>query len=134
MTEYVGAKIAVIYGGKVIAYQRDNYAHIPYPGLWDLPGGERDARDVTALSCALRELEEEFALRLSSERVIHSQDYVGNRGRTAFFVAEMRRDERDSIVYGEEGQQWAMLPIEEFINRTDAVDDLREQLRLWWVS
>jgi 8-oxo-dGTP diphosphatase len=131
MGDHVGAKIAVICDGEVIAYQRDDFAHIPYPGQWDLPGGERDAGDATALACALRELEEEFGLRLAEDRIMYACDYTGNRGRTAFFVAEMSAAERDAIVFGEEGQRWTMMPVAEFINRMDAVDDLREQLRLW---
>ena len=36
---FSGAKIAVICEGHLLTYLRDDTPAIPWPGLWDLPGG-----------------------------------------------------------------------------------------------
>src|SRR5690606_34782771 len=39
---FSGAKIALVCGGRLVTYQRDAKPSIPWPGLWDLPGGGRE--------------------------------------------------------------------------------------------
>ena len=68
--DFSGAKIAVITGTRILTYKRDNIPTIPFPGLWDLPGGGREGGEGP-LDCALRELEEEFALQLRPPDICH---------------------------------------------------------------
>ncbi|MCO6425117.1 hypothetical protein GOB91_08335 [Sinorhizobium meliloti] len=39
---FTGSKIALIVGGGLITYKRDQKPDIPFPGMWDLPGGGRE--------------------------------------------------------------------------------------------
>ena len=42
MTDFVGAKVALLCGDRILTYQRDTRPGLPWPGLWDLPGGGRE--------------------------------------------------------------------------------------------
>ena len=66
---FSGAKIALILGDQLVTYLRDDHAHIPFPGHWDLPGGGREGEESPE-ACVLRETEEEFGLRLPESRII----------------------------------------------------------------
>ena len=82
---FAGAKIALLHGASVLTYLRDDFAHIPFPGHWDLPGGAREGAESPE-DCALRELEEEFGLALPPERLLWRRDYrsdhLGGRPRS----------------------------------------------------
>src|SRR3546814_18606002 len=45
-TGFSGAKIALTCGQRLVAYQRDVKPAIPWPGLWDLPGGGREGGET----------------------------------------------------------------------------------------
>ncbi|MGC1332995.1 NUDIX domain-containing protein, partial [Pseudomonas sp.] len=51
---FSGAKIALLCDDLILIYQRDDKPNIPWPGLWDLPGGGRED-DETPLQTAVRE-------------------------------------------------------------------------------
>ena len=53
---------------------RDYIATIPWPDYWDFPGGGSEG-DEAALTCALRETEEEIGLTLSEHDVIWARRY-----------------------------------------------------------
>ncbi len=69
-----GAKLALLCDGSILTYLRDDKVGIPFPGFWDLPGGGREGTEGP-IECVLRELDEEFALRLSPERLKWSRFY-----------------------------------------------------------
>lgn len=128
---HVGAKIALICGTRLVAYLRDDFAHIPDPGLWDFPGGEREPGE-TALDCALRETTEEFGLVLPPAVVIHAASYPSHqpgRADVAFFVARITAEDVAAIVFGSEGQRWEMMAVDDFLSRPDAVRELQQALR-----
>ncbi|RVE89918.1 hypothetical protein CN172_30815 [Sinorhizobium meliloti] len=50
---FTGSKIALIVGGGLITYKRDQKPDIPFPGMWDLPGGGREG-DESPAECAIR--------------------------------------------------------------------------------
>lgn len=129
-THHVGSKIALICDDRLVTYLRDDFQHIPDPGLWDLPGGERDT-DETALACAIRETIEEFGIRISPASVIYESDYPSHqpdRADVAFFVAHIDQQTVDSIVFGDEGQCWRMMEMGDFLSRNDAVKELQQIL------
>lgn len=125
-TNLQGAKIALLCDGQVVTYLRDDFAHIPNPGEWDLPGGVREAEE-TALACALRETREEFGIGVPPDAVVHEAIYVAQapHREVAFFAAHLPRETIDRIVFGEEGQRWRMMLVEDFLDRTDAVVELQ---------
>ncbi|MCB1336059.1 MAG: NUDIX hydrolase [Maritimibacter sp.] len=135
-THHVGAKVALICGPDLVAYLRDDFAHIPDPGLWDLPGGEREPGE-TALACARRETREEFAIDFAPEAVVYAADYRSHqpgRADVAFFVARIDPGAVANIRFGDEGQEWRMMPVDAFIHRADAVKELRDALARFLAS
>jgi 8-oxo-dGTP diphosphatase len=125
-----GTKIALFGPGGVLVCLRDFKESIPWPGLWDLPGGGREGEE-SSNECALREVEEEFGIRLTVERVtaVHRYDgaAAGNLP-TYFCIATITQGEVDQIEFGDEGQHWQMMDPQEFINHSDAVPHMQERL------
>ena len=127
---FQGAKIALLCGADLVTYLRDDYYHIWDPNCWDLPGGVREP-DETAEDCALRETREEFGITVPPEAIFHRGEYIAQKPmrRVAFFMARIPQATVDQIVFGDEGQCWRMMPVADFITRTDAVADLQTALR-----
>lgn len=71
-----GAKIALLCDGRLLVYQRDDKPGIPWPRMWDLPGGGRENGE-TPLQCVLRETQEEFGVLLAERRVVWQRRYDG---------------------------------------------------------
>ena len=132
-TRHVGAKIALICGDELVTYLRDDRPHLPDPGLWDFPGGERDNGE-TASECVLRETEEEFGIRLTTDMLIYAADYASHqpdRDDVAFFVAHIDEATVGRIAFGIEGQYWRLMEIAEFLERSDAVRELQQALSIY---
>ncbi|MGY2050825.1 NUDIX hydrolase [Methylobacterium sp. JK268] len=128
--DFVGSKLALLQGGDVLAYRRDAKPGIPFPGCWDLPGGGREGTE-SPVDCVLRELEEEFGLRLPPARLTWWRRYpplTAGRPPSYFFAGTIRPDEVARIRFGEEGEAWAMMPVATFLARDDAVPYLRVRL------
>ncbi|WP_413876707.1 NUDIX hydrolase [Albidovulum sp.] len=127
----VGAKIALIAGGRVLTHLRDDFAHLPFPGHWDFPGGAREGEE-TAEACALRELHEEYGLILPETRLIWRRDYPSTHvpgGTAAFFGGTLAEAEIAAIVFGDEGQRWEMMETRAFLVHARAVPYLRDRLK-----
>lgn len=127
---FSGTKIALLCGQAVLVYLRDDKAGIAFPGQWDLPGGGREG-DESPVRCAVREVEEEFGIRIAEDRVTSLRRFeraCGTASATYFCVAHVSPDEIDRIVFGDEGQRWALMHCHDFIAREDAVPDLRRRL------
>ena len=130
MDDFSGAKIALFLGDNVLVYQRDDFPGLRYAGMWDLPGGGREG-DETPIECALRELEEEFGIRVLADavtwhRIYPSTDFNGLSAH--FFVGAISHEQVDAIVFGDEGQQWTLVQIDELLKREDFVPHYRARL------
>lgn len=125
-----GAKLAAILGDALLVYARDDRADIPFPGMLDLPGGGREG-DEDPAHCVLRELAEEFGVWLEPGRLHYHRAYRLGDGATVshFFAAELTDAEVAGVCFGDEGQDWALMPLADFIADGDAVPRLRE-----WVA
>lgn len=129
-SDFSGAKIALLCGGRLVAYRRDAKPTIPWPGLWDLPGGGREGGETPA-ECALREVEEEFGLALAPRRVHWCRRYPGAlapQAHTYFLAAGITAAEVASIRFGEEGQYWQMMSCAEFLAHPQAIAHLQARL------
>lgn len=127
---FSGCKLALVHRGTVLAYTRDRKAGIPYPGLLDLPGGGREGRESPE-QCVLRELAEEFGLRLPAERLLYRQRYElpAGQGHAWFFAGRLHAGEIASIVFGDEGLHWQLIAIEDFLSHPMAIPHLRTRVR-----
>lgn len=127
---FSGAKIALIEGGRVLTYLRDDKRSIPFPGCWDLAGGGRKNGESPE-RCALRETEEEFGLNIAAARIIwrqRCQGLVDPTERSYFLAARITKAEVSAVRFGDEGQYWQMMEIDEFLSHPKAVPQLQDRL------
>lgn len=127
--EFTGCKLALFLDDQLLVYKRDDYCHIPFPCMWDFPGGGREGQE-TAEQCVLRELEEEFSIVLPGNRLIYRKKELNHShtGYSIFFVARAETAEIDSISFGDEGQYWQMMNIEEFLAHPEGIPILKSRL------
>jgi len=126
---FAWAKIALISGGRLLVFERDLKPDIPYPGMWDMPGGGRDG-DETPLDCAIRETFEELGVEVDPLTVVWERYYPDDSQAAGnyFYVAIMEAG-FGKVVFGNEGQQWGEMSIEEFLDHPMAIDLLKQRLR-----
>ena len=124
-----GAKLAALLGDALLVYRRDDAVDIPFPGLLDLPGGGREGGESPA-ECALRELAEEFGLTVATDRIHYSRAYQLGDGVTIshFLAVHLSEDEVATVRFGDEGQDWALLPIADYMTDPDAIPRLCDWL------
>lgn len=132
--EFVGAKAALFCEGHVLTYLRDEKPGLRWPGLWDLPGGGREGEE-SAEECLLRELWEEFGLRLSAERLVWRRVFPAmvDAGQAAvFFGGWLAREEVAAIRFGDEGQGWELMPVGGFLGHPKAVPEMQRRAGIVW--
>ncbi|KFI26594.1 DNA mismatch repair protein MutT [Haematobacter massiliensis] len=123
-----GAKIALFRGESLLVMLRDDRPDLSWPGAWDLPGGGREGNE-TPVACALRELEEEFGLRLPPGRLFWHRIYPRPGLLPAhFFAGTLSSAEVTAIRFGNEGQEWRLMPVAEFVAHPKAVPVLRSRV------
>ena len=125
-----GAKIALLHQGQLIAYQRDQKSEIPFPGMWDLPGGGRED-DESPQECAIRETVEEFDIKINPEWIVWERYYpalIANDPGSYFLVAKLKNG-FGTIRFSDEGQQWAAMSVEDFLEHPEVVESLKSRLR-----
>ena len=129
--DFTGCKIALIYEGRILTILRDDKPTIPYPNMWDLPGGGREGNE-TPFECVAREVYEELNIQLSKEEVIWSGIYPGLLDETkqfVFLVGNLAQEEFDRIDFGDEGQGYKLVSFEEFLTSDRVVPQLQERVR-----
>ena len=126
---FKGAKIALIHQEHLITYLRDDKPGIPFPGLWDLPGGGRE-NDETPLECAVRETFEEFGIRVDPALVVWERYYPAARPLDpgSYFHVARLDDGFGDITFGEEGQRWEIMRVADFLAHPDVVSHLKVRL------
>lgn len=129
--DFQGCKIALICGDKVLTILRDDKDDIPCPNMWELPGGGREGAE-SPFECVAREVYEELNIQLSKEDIVWSRIYpsmLDENKNSVFLVGKLTQEQFDSIVFGDEGQGYKLMPIEEFLNSKQAVPQLQGRLR-----
>lgn len=129
--DYTGCKIALICDGRILTILRDDKPTIPWPNLWELPGGGREG-DESPFECAAREVYEELTIQLSKDDIIWSWIYpsmLDENKKSVFLVGKLTQEQFDSIVFGDEGQGYRLVSIEEFLASDRVVPQLQERVR-----
>lgn len=129
---FVGAKAALFCGDGILTCLRDTHPGLPWPGMWDLPGGGRDG-DESPETCVLREVFEEFGLILVPARLtwrITLPSITDPSRPSHFFAATLTRAEVSSIRFGNEGQGWALMPVTDFLHHPHAIPEMQRRVRL----
>jgi 8-oxo-dGTP diphosphatase len=129
--DFIGVKIALLVGNKLVAIQRDDKPGLRYAGLWDFPGGGRED-DETPFACVAREVLEELELQLKKSDIIWQKIYpaIYDPSLTAYFmVAKLTASDVNAIKLGNEGQGWKLMSVEEFMKSEDAVEQLKGRLQ-----
>ena len=114
--DFIGAKAALLCEGRLLTYLRDDKPGLPWAGWWDLPGGGREGMESPE-ECLIREVEEEFGLRLETGRLTYRRVYPAMTGGPlpgVFFAAVITRQDIAAIRFGDEGQRWEMMRLEDF--------------------
>ncbi|WP_299424498.1 NUDIX hydrolase [uncultured Shimia sp.] len=125
-----GAKLALLTGDRLVSILRDKDPEIPYPDMWDLPGGGREGRESPE-ACVLRELKEELSLPLSEADLRWKRRYVSDldgESTTWFFVAEVPELDINRIRLGAEGQAWRMWDVARFLRMSNVVPTMQTRL------
>ena len=112
--DFTGVKVALLVEKSILVVLRDNKTDIPWPNMWELPGGGREGIE-TPLECLQREVWEELGLTLKEESIIWSRIYpsILDKDRLAVFVvAQISQKQYQEICFGDEGQEFKLMPIE----------------------
>ena len=129
--EFTGCKIALICDGQSLTILRDDKEDIPWPNMWELPGGGREGNE-TPFECVAREVYEELSIQLSKADVIWFQIYPsmldGNK-KSIFLVGRLTQEQFESIIFGDEGQGYKLVSFEEFLTSDRVVPQLQERVR-----
>lgn len=129
--DFQGCKIALICGDKVLTILRDDKDDIPCPNMWDLPGGGREGNE-SPFECATREVYEELGIHLDEDCLLWSKIYpsvIFKDKQSVFMVGQLSQDQFDSITFGDEGQAYKLMNIEEFLTSSQVVPQLQGRLR-----
>ena len=130
MLEVIGTSIAILHDTSVVVILRDNNPGIAYANRWDLPGGQREQGE-RPVDCGLREAQEEVGLIISEDSIVWQKEYsfLYREGIAQFLVAHIGAEAAWSIRLGDEGQSAQLMPIQEFLDRSDVVPAQQDRLR-----
>lgn len=129
--EFTGCKIALICDGQVLTILRDDKPTIPWPNLWELPGGGREG-DESPFECVAREVYEELSIQLLKDDIVWSWIYpsmLDENKKSVFLVGKLTQEQFNSIVFGDEGQGYKLVSLEEFLASDRVVPQLQERVR-----
>ena len=129
--DFTGCKIALICDGQILTILRDDKEDIPWPNMWELPGGGREGNE-TPFECVAREVYEELNIQLSKDDVIWSRVYpsmLDENKKSVFLVGKLTQEQFESIIFGDEGQGYKLVSFEEFLTSDRVVPQLQERVR-----
>ena len=129
--DFTGSKIALICGDKVLTILRDDKDDILCPNMWDLPGGGREG-DESPFECVVREVYEELGIHLTEDCLLWDKVYPSmlfEGKESVFLVGKLAQEQFDKIVFGDEGQGYKLMSIDEFLGSDKVVPQLQKRVR-----
>ena len=131
LTDFQGCKIALFCGDRILTILRDDKTTIPWPNMWELPGGGREG-DESPFECAAREVYEELGIKLTEDCLLWSKVYPSmlfEGKKSVFLVGKLTKEQFDKIVFGDEGQGYRLMSVEEFLGSDKVVPQLQDRVR-----
>ena len=131
LTDFQGCKIALFCGDRILTILRDDKTTIPWPNMWELPGGGREG-DESPFECAAREVYEELGIKLTEDCLLWSKVYPSmlfEGKKSVFLVGKLTKEQFDKIVFGDEGQGYRLMSVEEFLGSDKVVPQLQGRVR-----
>ena len=125
---FVGAKLALFVGDRIVVLLRDDRPDIPYPNHWDLPGGGREGFE-NGWACAVRETQEEVGLRIPDAAFRAGRYYPTDAGGAWFFRAQLPDSAESQIRFGNEGQAYALWTPKQYLEHPQAIPHFQDRLR-----
>ena len=128
--EFSGCKIALLSDDKLLTILRDNISSIPWPNMWELPGGGREDEE-TPFECVQREVFEELGLKLEEADILWAKEYQGMLvpdETSIFMVGTITQEDFASIAFGDEGQAYQMMDVSQFLSDEKVVPQLKDRL------
>ena len=126
--QFDGAKMALYLGDDLAVILRDEKPGLPFAGYWDLPGGGREDNEPP-LICAQRECREELGLDVPDDAIVWQRQFPDAGGVKWFFVAKLPKRAAEDVVFGDEGQRWALMTPQAFLAHPKAVPAFQQRLR-----
>ena len=99
--------------------------------MWELPAGGREG-DESPFECVAREVFEELGLHLTEDCLLWAKVYPSMLfadKKSVFLVGKLAQEQFDSIVFGDEGQAYKLMGIEEFLGSDKVVPQLQDRVR-----
>ena len=134
--DFTGVKAALLVEQSILVILRDDKPDIPWPNMWELPGGGREGQE-TPLECLQREVLEELDLTLKEESIIWSKIYPSmlDKDRSAVFVvSQISQEQYREIRFGDEGKAFKLMPVEDFIKVEGVIPQLQERFKDYLVG
>ena len=128
--EFSGCKIALLRDDKLLTILRDDISTIPWPNMWELPGGGCEGEE-TPFECVQREVFEELGLKLEEVAIVWAKEYQGMLvpdKTSIFMVGTITQEECASIVFGDEGQAYQMMDICQFVSDDKVISQMQDRL------
>ena len=129
--EFSGCKIALLCDGRLLTILRDDFPTIPWPNMWELPGGGREGEE-TPFECVQREVFEELGLKLEEADILWVKAYPGmlDPDKTSIFmVGIITQEDFASIAFGDEGQTYQMMDVSQFLSDKKVIPQLQNRLK-----
>lgn len=88
--------------------------------------------DESPFECARREVYEELGIHLDEDCLLWSKIYpsvIFKGKKSVFMVGQLRQEQFDNIIFGDEGQGYQLMNVEEFLSSSQVVPQLQERLK-----
>jgi len=129
-TDFTGSKGLVFVGDKIVVTRRDGKTD-QHPFKIDLLGGRRELRE-SPFETFKREVKEEVNLIIENEFVEYSKTYPNATeiGKVMYFVV-VKSDtlKEENIILGNEGTEFLLISLEDFLERKDGIQGQKDQVR-----
>ncbi|MEM8592633.1 MAG: NUDIX hydrolase [Pseudomonadota bacterium] len=125
---FIGAKVALFVGERLLVILRDVDRDIPWPGWWDIPGGGREPGESPE-EVVIRETFEEVGLTLTEADLRGKRQYLSSSGKPVFFFgAHLPEGAEREICFGSEGQCWELWQVADYIAHSKGIPQFKERL------